>query len=266
MTATLVDSRGALLEFHGVPPQRTPGSARTAGGEPRPAAMDWQVVFDAVRWPRDRFTPATPEWTPPRRHRHPRGVDRHRSRSWERRRSASKPAPSAAASSSCRPSARGRSRRARRRPNRRRSAARCSDLFLAFLILTLIVGSALLARRNMRARPRRSAGRLARGRRAGRAEDRCAGLVAAHHVPDYRRRAGRHPRRDRADALLKPASCGSPISASSRGCGGTGRPACSRGAGCSAAAVPRSARRPRRPARRRLRRRPALIPAFSERC
>ena len=26
--------------------------------------MDWQVVFDAVGWPRDRFTPATPEWTP----------------------------------------------------------------------------------------------------------------------------------------------------------------------------------------------------------
>jgi hypothetical protein len=59
MTYVGVDARGALLDFHAVPPQRTPGA-------PSPAAeMDWQPVFDAVRWPRSRFTPATPEWTPP---------------------------------------------------------------------------------------------------------------------------------------------------------------------------------------------------------
>jgi len=59
MTYVDVDAKGALLDFIAVPPQRTSGT-------PPPAAeMDWQPVFDAVRWPRERFTPATPEWTPP---------------------------------------------------------------------------------------------------------------------------------------------------------------------------------------------------------
>ena len=59
MTYVDVDAKGALLDFSAVPPQRTPGAA------PLGAEMDWQPVFDAVRWPRARFTPATPEWTPP---------------------------------------------------------------------------------------------------------------------------------------------------------------------------------------------------------
>jgi hypothetical protein len=62
MTETLVDSRGALVEFHAVPPQRTPGQpvANPPATSQPAAAIDWQIVFDAVRWPRDRFTPATP--------------------------------------------------------------------------------------------------------------------------------------------------------------------------------------------------------------
>jgi serine/threonine-protein kinase len=59
MTYVDVDAKGALLDFNAVPPQRTPGAAPVA------AAIDWQPVFDAVRWPRARFTPVTPEWTPP---------------------------------------------------------------------------------------------------------------------------------------------------------------------------------------------------------
>ena len=59
MTYVDVDARGALLDFNAVPPQRTPGAAPPTG------QIDWQPVFDAVRWPRERFTPVTPEWTPP---------------------------------------------------------------------------------------------------------------------------------------------------------------------------------------------------------
>ena len=58
MTYVDVGTTGTLLEFHAVPPQRTPATP------PTPADMNWQPVFDAVGWPRDRFTPATPEWTP----------------------------------------------------------------------------------------------------------------------------------------------------------------------------------------------------------
>jgi serine/threonine-protein kinase len=58
MTYVDVDARGALLDFNAVPPQRTSGT-------PPPVTVDWQPVFEAVRWPRERFTPVTPEWTPP---------------------------------------------------------------------------------------------------------------------------------------------------------------------------------------------------------
>jgi hypothetical protein len=57
MTYVAVDAMGGLTEFHAVPPQRTPAAAPVT-------AIDWQPVFEAVRWPRDRFTPAPPEWTP----------------------------------------------------------------------------------------------------------------------------------------------------------------------------------------------------------
>jgi serine/threonine-protein kinase len=56
MTLARVDVRGHLLEFHGVPPQRAAPAATLS-------AVDWQVVFDVVGWPRDRFAPAAPEWT-----------------------------------------------------------------------------------------------------------------------------------------------------------------------------------------------------------
>jgi serine/threonine-protein kinase len=59
MTQARVDVRGHLLEFHGVPPQRIAAPAAAAG---TPPSVDWQVVFDVVGWPRDRFAPATPEW------------------------------------------------------------------------------------------------------------------------------------------------------------------------------------------------------------
>jgi serine/threonine-protein kinase len=59
MTLVSVDASGAVIDFHAVPPQRTP--AATAGA---PAVPDWQTVFDLVRWPHERFTPATPQWTP----------------------------------------------------------------------------------------------------------------------------------------------------------------------------------------------------------
>jgi hypothetical protein len=59
MTYVDVDAKGALLDFIAVPPQRTPGAA------PAAAEMDWQPVFDAAKWPRARFTPVRPEWTPP---------------------------------------------------------------------------------------------------------------------------------------------------------------------------------------------------------
>jgi hypothetical protein len=57
MTYVEVDAQGALTQFHAVPPQQTTGAAA-------PVAPDWQPVFDVTRWPRERFTPATPEWTP----------------------------------------------------------------------------------------------------------------------------------------------------------------------------------------------------------
>ena len=231
MTETLVDTRGALLEFHAVPPQRTPGSrSRPAGGEPRRRPIDWQVVFDAVRWPRDRFTPATPEWTPlvatdtraawtgtlPELGATPlrleagafggRLVFVQTVGPWTK---ASREAP----------------------PESPSIGQRLPDLFLAFLILTLIVGSALLARRNMV---------LGRGDRPGawRVAVALAALriaawalrrrITCPTIPSSRTRSSTRS----AGPCCRPASCGSPISASSRGYGGIGRPASSRGAGC----------------------------------
>jgi eukaryotic-like serine/threonine-protein kinase len=58
MTLAYVDAKGYLFEFYRVPPQRVTGAA--------PAGpVDWQPVFDAVGWPRDRFAEAAPQWTPP---------------------------------------------------------------------------------------------------------------------------------------------------------------------------------------------------------
>ena len=101
MTLAILDPRGRLLEFHGVPPQRAAPAATP------PAALAGGV--HAVGWPRDRFAPATPEWTPPHPDRHPRRVDRHGPRAGDIR-CASKAAPSAARSPSFRPSVHGRSR------------------------------------------------------------------------------------------------------------------------------------------------------------
>jgi eukaryotic-like serine/threonine-protein kinase len=67
MTITLVGTRGSLIEFHAVPAQRTPAvkpGAAVASPLAATPAMDWQPVFDAVGWPRERFAPAPPEWTP----------------------------------------------------------------------------------------------------------------------------------------------------------------------------------------------------------
>ena len=57
MTLAYVDAKGFLAEFYRVPPQH--------GAPVAAAPVDWQVVFDAVGWPRDRFSEAAPEWTPP---------------------------------------------------------------------------------------------------------------------------------------------------------------------------------------------------------
>ena len=184
MTETLVDSRGALVEFHAVPPQRTP-----AQPTPNPAAsssaapVDWQMVFDAVGWPRDRFTPATPEWTPL--------VDTDTRAAW----TGTLPELGATPLRLEAGTFRGRlvfvqtvgpwtgaSREAP--PKTKTFAQRMPDVFLALLILSLIVGSVLLARRNMV---------LGRGDQQGgwRVAAALAVLVVlrwafwAHHVPDY---------------------------------------------------------------------------------
>jgi serine/threonine-protein kinase len=62
MTQARVDVRGYLLEFHGVPPQYN-GPPNVGGGVATPPVVDWQLAFDVVGWPRDRFSPAAPEWT-----------------------------------------------------------------------------------------------------------------------------------------------------------------------------------------------------------
>jgi len=77
MTLAYVDARGYLFEFYRVPPQYSgPATTKSATATPvpptpaalspvPPAPMDWQPVFEAVGWPRDRFTEAAPQWTPP---------------------------------------------------------------------------------------------------------------------------------------------------------------------------------------------------------
>ena len=57
MTLAYVDAKGYLLEFYRVPPHRAAPSTSAV-------AVNWQPVFDAVGWPRERFTEAAPEWTP----------------------------------------------------------------------------------------------------------------------------------------------------------------------------------------------------------
>jgi hypothetical protein len=61
MTLAYVDAKGFLSEFYRVPPQH----AVPAAGPAAAAPIDWQVVFDVVGWPRDRFVEAAPAWTPP---------------------------------------------------------------------------------------------------------------------------------------------------------------------------------------------------------
>jgi hypothetical protein len=65
MTMTLLDARGRLLEFAAVPPQRdvAPSVSASAPAAP-PATPDWGALFTLAELPRDRFTPATPEWSP----------------------------------------------------------------------------------------------------------------------------------------------------------------------------------------------------------
>jgi serine/threonine-protein kinase len=174
MTETLVDTGGRLIEFHAVPPQKAPAA---------PAPIDWQTVFDAVGWPRDRFTPSTPEWTPlvatdtraawtgtlPALGTTPlrleagafngRIVFVHTIGPW------TKPA---------------RENKAGTQP----FTTRLANVFMALVVLSLIGGSALLARRNVV---------LGRGDRRGawRVASALAVLVVvrwlctAHHVGDY---------------------------------------------------------------------------------
>jgi len=56
MTACLIDTSGRLLEFHAVTPQHDPATS------PAPPP-NWDVLFTLAELPRERFTPATPEWT-----------------------------------------------------------------------------------------------------------------------------------------------------------------------------------------------------------
>jgi tRNA A-37 threonylcarbamoyl transferase component Bud32 len=62
MTLVHVDAKGFVSEFYRVPPQRARPEAAAASAAAVP--IDWQVVFDVVGWPRERFTEAKPEWTP----------------------------------------------------------------------------------------------------------------------------------------------------------------------------------------------------------
>jgi hypothetical protein len=53
----VLDTRGRLIELHGVPPQYD----EEAG---TPAATDWKPLFDAAELDMTRFAPAQPRWTP----------------------------------------------------------------------------------------------------------------------------------------------------------------------------------------------------------
>jgi hypothetical protein len=57
MTSMRLDARGRLFAFEAVPPQIEPKPAVVA-------APNWDPLFVAADLPKDRFTPATPEWAP----------------------------------------------------------------------------------------------------------------------------------------------------------------------------------------------------------
>jgi hypothetical protein len=175
MTYVDVDAKGALLDFTAVPPQRTPDASPVTD-------MDWQPVFDAVQWPRGRFTPVTPEWTPP--------VATDVRAAWtgtvpelgatplrlEAGAFAGKVVFVQTIGPWTQPS--------RLPPPMKRGVERALDNFKNVLVLFLVVGSALLARRMVM---------LGRGDWRG-ATTVAAALfilgmaqwtVGAHHVPDY---------------------------------------------------------------------------------
>ena len=200
MTETLVDSSGALVEFHAVPPQRTPGQPASAS-RPRASRRPRSTGRSSSTpcgWPRDRFTPATPEWTPL--------VDTDTRAAW----TGTLPELGATPLRLEAGSFGGRlvfvqtvgpwTKASREAPPESKSfAQRIPDVFLALLILSLIVGSVLLARRNVV---------LGRGDQQGgwRVAAALAALVvarwAARRASRARlsRRAGRDPRRDRPGA------------------------------------------------------------------
>jgi len=57
-TLVIVDTRGRLVEFRRVPPQRDPAETTPA------PAPDWAPLFRAAGLAQTSFTPAAPEWTP----------------------------------------------------------------------------------------------------------------------------------------------------------------------------------------------------------
>ena len=59
MATVVLDPRGRLVEFTGVPPQAEPPE----GGDTPP--VDWSAVFAAAGLSLPAFTPANPAWTPP---------------------------------------------------------------------------------------------------------------------------------------------------------------------------------------------------------
>ena len=187
MTYVDVSTTGTLLEFHAVPPQRTTATPPAPAGAPAallpsPAEMNWQPVFDAVGWPRDRFTPAAPEWTPL--------VATDTRAAW----TGTLPELGATPLRLEVGAFAGRvvfvqtvgpwTTPGRVPPPAVTGIARVLDTFNSLLVLSLVVGSALLARRMAR---------LGRGDRRGATTVALAlfglGLLQwasqAHHVPDY---------------------------------------------------------------------------------
>jgi hypothetical protein len=60
MTRTVVDGKGRLVSFEAVPPSFEPEASSASTGEP-----DWNALFALAMLPRDRFAPVVPRWTPP---------------------------------------------------------------------------------------------------------------------------------------------------------------------------------------------------------
>ena len=209
--------RGFLLEFHA----RAAAACRTGGAAAPP--VDWQVVFDVVGWPRDRFTPAAPEWTP-LAHRPTRGrrgparvpelgatplrleagafAGTHRLRPGDRAVDAAVPRGAARRSAG--------TQRLLNMLQRAADRRRCSSARPCWRGATCVAG------RGDRAAPRVSPS----GRRRA---DGAALARRRRTTPGLRHRAGRLPRRLGRRAVPRRHSSGSPTSASSRGCGGTGR-------------------------------------------